>query len=470
MGQRQHYVDGCGTQLVMRTQLVAAWALLLAAAVTPADSKLANLHRGLKGGGEIYVGSEFSCAIRGLNHIARQKLISVVSKTKTKRCVATSATAAFNNCIEMRRTSLGENSAKYVETKNVRQVWEESHPDQAEKVLEGGAHKSGGVHKSGGAHNQQDRQACPVEVSEDAIQAECITMCKSLLTNSTAQQRELGIGTDRLCKQPYLWKRVLPKWQTVDSKIIQRCTPDAMHTTEQRCDLVCGQQMGAVHDSCGLMSIGSPTRETDPSGPIAWVKQPFEDIMFMNSQGAKVGAPAVGREMPMPMRSPSPITQLKVDMCKPATTGQIVCVNQHLTTQQMKVRSAHPNHLKTLQSYKAAHGDTFTYNVTQLMVKVTACRANDLDSQCIHTTTGGHRQVGHKWDTGSIEMTAAYKQLQALRGTVVPKLQCETKTLSRVIRISPCTNGWDEKTMTHRDPILDMMDSEMVFTEGMTHW
>ena len=67
-----------------------------------ADSKLANLHQGLKGGGEIYVGSEFSCAIRGLNHIARQKLISVVSKTKTKRCVATSATAAFNNCIEVR--------------------------------------------------------------------------------------------------------------------------------------------------------------------------------------------------------------------------------------------------------------------------------------------------------------------------------------------------------------------------------
>merc|ERR1711957_315408 len=95
-----------GNDLTMRmhSTLAVARAFLVAAATQ--EVKVDGTERALKTGNRI--APEFARAVCGLDHATRQQLVSVLSKAQTKRCIATSATAAFDKCTEVSARPLGE--------------------------------------------------------------------------------------------------------------------------------------------------------------------------------------------------------------------------------------------------------------------------------------------------------------------------------------------------------------------------
>jgi len=419
------------------------------------EVKVDGTERALKTGNRI--APEFAHAVCGLDHATRQQLVSVLSKAQTKRCVATSATAAFDKCTEVSARPLGEEGM--LQKKRPKKKRPKKTPKQPKK--------------------QQERTEakCPVKPSASMVKEMCISMCNKLLGKLSGRTLDTSLVNNRLCEQPDLWRRIHSTTQK------QRCNANAMETNQERCTKVCGQTMGSTHDSCGMMTIGSKERRTTQRE--LWIEQDFEDLMLVNSQSLEHPQPKAilkGRER-FSMMAPT-YGEMMVDMCKPASTGRILCVNQYLRTQNLKVTSTNPKHQNNgtkastqrqlLQSLPPSPAATYNYKSQQLMLKVTSCRADGIENQCIRKENIQHLNVlrgdmsANAKNSGFLAKKA---ELNALRRTVVPKLQCETHTISEIIDITPCKDGgWDKLSLTHNEPILDMLDSEMVFTEGMTHW
>ena len=233
------------------------------------------------------------------------------------------------------------------------------------------------------------------------------------------------------------------------------------------------------------MSIGAKLRRDYAGDKIAWIPQPKEDIMFVESENLTPPPEIHVEHIPWilpgkPKKTSPPVDAMKVDMCKPKSMGQTLCVKRLLSTQKITVttkdakiptgakqRRTSPGHLmegRWAPTQGPPGGEpllvSYEYNVTQLMVKVTSCQAKDLELQCVNTTT---TDATHKPRRETPQFRALVADASALRRTVVPKLTCETHTLSEIVTVSPCYDGgWNEATGTHQDPIVGMLDSEIV--------
>ena len=107
---------------------------------------------------------------------------------------------------------------------------------------------------------------------------------------------------------------------------------------------------------------------------------------------------------------------------------------------------------------------TYEYKIKQLMLKVTSCRADRLEKQCVRTHNTTH--LGARTNLRNAAYDMFVRKLGTLRNTVIPKLTCETITKSKIVSVSPCYDG----RTGLGDPILNMVDSEMVSTLDMVHW